>query len=523
MAISKDTLIAYAKYYVPNFHFDSTETVFPSSVDSWLQQCAQGSWSDPNDAHAGTSVVTATPPLTGVSQLIPQGGCAGTPAAGTDQPLSAALPLPVPAGFEPLGPGELFLDFGGWLSLESNQGFVEGNDQYIKSYYAEWFSQLQGLPYADPQGEPQQNALPTTAQISRVPIYCEVAWAGDYPRHCIAAGAMDFAPAVSTSEADLRPDTRMDPFLAITYYLFYPCTQPPPGLSSTVVGSPNALRREGQWEAVSLYFIASPPEAPGTVAGNPIGPATLSLPADPSQRAPLYAVSSQGIVLSGDGKDPSGLSANYPGLISAQTITGPLDVYVTSGTHKNLFSPTPTIEQSDPNQEGLVVGAAAQGVGAGGAGAVLGALAGGLAVGGAATSLTPLGWLLLILALLVMIAGIIVSAVAASGTSSIPTADSAGDVASSTGPALGGSSSVTQEAGDGSAEYTGLTNLQIFASESLSVDLPAPAWWPFPGRWGAYIAGGSELWDSGSFLTDRRGRTRAYWNTVVLQATALVL
>jgi hypothetical protein len=85
-----------------------------------------------------------------------------------------------------------------------------------------------------------------------------------------------------------------------------------------------------------------------------------------------------------------------------------------------------------------------------------------------------------------------------------------GDTADGGGTAVGGTASV------GQSQSPIATNLTIFTTPTLSRELPPPAWWSFPGRWGVAMGPGAIGWDSGAFLTDFKGRTRAYWNTVVL-------
>jgi hypothetical protein len=511
MAVDSTQIQAYANAFVPLFYFDPSETAFPVSVDSWLQQCAASDWNDATDPHAGTTVVMARPPLTNVDQLFTAGGCAGS--AGT--PLTTTQPLPIPDAYH--AGDELFLDFAGWASLSSpSRDLSKGNDNFIKAFYQPWFTNLNPSLSSETGGAPQRPGTTDTLP-TKLELYCEAAWAGEFTRLCIQQGCTDFAPAPTSDPTTLQPDTALDPFFVLTYYLFYPCTEPPPANPNLSPGSPNLNTREGQWEAVSLYFNAAPNN------GDQITAADLTLPPDPTGVTPAYAVLSQGIVASGDGIDTAGLSADYPAqpnTAAGSNVTTPLAVYVTCGTHKNLFTPTPVVTTSDPNQEGLVGGAAAQGVGAGAAGAGVGALASssGAAAGTALANFwNPFGWFLLIVGLILLIAGIAISAAAASQTGSTPAPDPQGDIAGGGGPAAGDSFSDPVTIGGIKVIPVG-TELTIFSTPALSPAPAPPPWWQFPGRWGVAIGPGATDWDSGGFLTDFLGRTRAYWNTVALQA-----
>jgi hypothetical protein len=512
MAIDGTQVQAFANNFVPFFYFDSKETIFPISAASFLQQCAAGDWTDATDPHAGTTVVAARGSLTDPSQLITSGGCAG----GTGSPLSATAALPIPDAFK--DGLELFLDFAGWESLTTGAGFTTGNDAFIEAFYQPWFSQLNGQLSSEEGSAPQRpgtsDALPT-----QLMLYCEGAWAGEYTRLCIAKNCTDFAPAATNDPSNLQPDPALDPFFVLTYYLFYPCTEPPPASVPTTVAAPITNKREGQWEAVSFYFTASSPTVGGAITA-----ADLTLPPDPTSVTPAFVVMSQGVLASGDGIATGGLSAGYPAQANTQTspasltaggfaTSGALPVYVTCGTHKNLFSLTPFATSSDPNQGGLAAGSVTVGAGGTAAGAGIGIIATVATATGAANFWNPLGWILLIIGLIAIIAGAIISAESSGGTSSTPLPNPQGDTADGGGTAVGGSASV----GQSSPLSPIATNLTIFTTPTLSPELPPPPWWSFPGRWGVAMGPQPLGWDSGAFLTDFKGRTRAYWNTVVLQ------
>jgi hypothetical protein len=211
MAINGAQVQLYADTFVPYLYFDSKETIYPVSAESFLQQCVAGDWTDPTDPHAGTTVIAVRGPLTSTDQLMGAGGCAG--AAG--QPLSATQPLPIPPNF--VEGFNLFLDFGGWESLTTGDGLTTGNDAFIESFYQPWFSQMSGMLSSEGGSAPQRagtkDAMPT-----QVIAYCEGTSAGEYTRLCIAQKCSDFAPAASDNASNLQPDPEIDPFFVLTYY-----------------------------------------------------------------------------------------------------------------------------------------------------------------------------------------------------------------------------------------------------------------------------------------------------------------
>jgi len=101
MAVSADQIQAYATQFLPQFRWEDSERIFPVSVDSWLEQCAEGDWQNATDPHRGTTVVSSAKTLS-ITSLAPSGGCRGvTAAAGpVGTPLDPTQPLPVPDGFK---------------------------------------------------------------------------------------------------------------------------------------------------------------------------------------------------------------------------------------------------------------------------------------------------------------------------------------------------------------------------------------------------------------------------------------
>lgn len=489
MSVSCDQVKAYATQFLPQFQFADTEKVYPVSVESYLTQCADGDWQNATDPHRGTTVVQARVPLS-LGALFPQNGCRGVTTAGpVGNPIDPTQPLPTNDALV----DEFFIDFAGWFSLQTGDGFVKGDEAYIHAYFSNYFSKFNGiLSQAGPT--PPTRTPPTMP--AAVSVYCEAAWAGDFTRTSIANNMFDFAPANGGG-----PDTRLDKYLVLSYYLFYPCTEPPPPNSSLSPDSPNNLFREGQWEAVSFYFNAAPPGAVVTSTED------LVLPQDPSSVTPDFAVLSNGITSSGDGQSPQ-IANSYPANVGTwsqggQTVyTGgfpsygkeivPQSVYVTSGTHKNLFSPTPTSSTSTPDPGWAAFGGALEG----GGGLVAGAT-GGTGVG-------------LIIGLIMLLIGFLIQ-LFAKDTTHTEQPDQQGDIASSNGPSAG---SIPPPGSGGAYVATELVTLSMLPDNA---GCPAPAWWPFPGRWGVAMSSALSSWDSGARRVDYMQRSRAYWNTVWLQ------
>ncbi len=489
MSVSCDQINAYATQFLPQFQFADTENVYPVSADSYLTQCADGDWQNATDPHRGTTVVQARVPLS-LGALFPQNGCRGVTTAGPQgSPIDPSKPLPSSNA----SVDEFFIDFAGWSSLETGDGFVKGDDAYIRAYFSKYFSNFNG---ALSQAGPTPPTRTPPAMPGAVYVYCEAAWAGDFTRASIANNMFDFAQAVGGG-----PDPQLDKYFVLSYYLFYPATEPPPPNSSLSADSPNNLYREGQWEAVSFYFNA---ETPGAVVQSA---ADLVLPADPSGVTPDFAVLSNGITSSGDGQSPQ-IAICYPANVGSwsqggQTVYSggfpsygkelvPQSVYVTSGTHKNLFSPTPTSSTSSVDPGWAALGGALEG-----GGGIVAGTTGGTGVG------LVIGLIMLLIGFLMQLFG--------KDTTTTPEPDSQGDIATSGGPSAG---SIAPPGGSSAYVATQLVTVSTLPGNP---GCPPPAWWPFPGRWGVAMSSALSSWDSGARRVDYMQRSRAYWNTVWLQ------
>jgi hypothetical protein len=496
MAVKCDQVKSYATQFLPQFVFGTSERVFPVTAESYLTQCAEDDWTDTASPHMGTAVIVTTTPLE-ITELTAMSGCHGT----AGNPIDPSQPL----AFRPGSPeDESFLDFGGWPSLTTGDGFTTGNDDYIRRHFSTYFAKFNGALAMGEQPPPTR----TPAQLpDKMAIYCEAAWAGDFTRLAIKNQLGDFASPATNNPNQLTPDPRLDPYFVLTYYLFYPCTEPPPPTSTFSPSSPNQLFREGQWEAVSFYFKST-----NDVVNSANG---LALAADPAKVTPDHVVLSQGITRSGDGFQGAGLANSYPAQpgswsqggqvggpphgISGGRLLEQQSVFVTEGTHKNLFSPTPTATTSSSDPAWAATGGALEGAGGTLAGTGLGA--------------TPIGWPLIIIGALLFLAGFLMQLFGKDdSTSQLP--DSSGDTATSNGPVANPGATPT-DSGAPSVDI----DLKVFSALPDNVDCQPPAWWSYPGRWGVAMSSGAAGWDSGGRRIDFKGRSRAYWNTVWLQTT----
>lgn len=231
----------------------------------------------------------------------------------------------------------------------------------------------------------------------------------------------------------------------------------------------------------------------------------LDIPADPSTTAPAFVLLSTGITFSGDGLS-AGLATDYPASPYTPAPTGANPtVYVTSGTHKNLSASTSvTTYQTGPSAT-TDPGWAATGAALEGAGGITAGVTGGTGVG------LAVGFILWLIGFLIsLLAGDPASGSVVTGSTTSDAPDSSGDVANSGGAVSG---SVPAPAG---TAYVA-ADLVVISTLPNNPDLPAPAWWSYPGRWGVAMSSGSSGWDSGGRRIDFISRSRAYWNTVWAQ------
>ena len=196
------------------------------------------------DGEPGAAVCTADPLMTALKVL------AGPPVDG-DRPIDLdhdsgdAYSLASDA-IRRVGP-EAFLDIGGWLPGPAGEAFRTGDLDYLTALCSELASAVNPrMPWTPPDV-----VRPTPWQWVPQPphptMYCEVSWAGTWPRRAAQHGGREF-PA---------DEHGLDHMLAFTYHLLYGARVAPEG---------GARHSEGQWEAITLFFQAE-------VGGETAGPA----------------------------------------------------------------------------------------------------------------------------------------------------------------------------------------------------------------------------------------------------------
>ena len=179
MAINCNQIQAYANNFLPQFQFADTENIYPISIESWIKHCSVGDWNSQTDPHRGSAVVQAPTPLQ-INGLTAVHGCQEIPSQNHQGPPSFGPPLdptqPPPAVSSGANK-EAFIDFAGWSSLQSSDGFVTGDDTYIRDYFSSYFQKFNPLISISTPPTRTPPTIPTG-----VTIYCEAAWAGDLRR-----------------------------------------------------------------------------------------------------------------------------------------------------------------------------------------------------------------------------------------------------------------------------------------------------------------------------------------------------
>ena len=294
----------------------------------------------------------------------------------------------------------------------------------------------------------------------------------------------------------------------------------PPSEDKPADGTPDPAQnpakptREGQWEAITIFF-----------RGDPGGPA------DPDGRPrsfawtePAFVAYSQGYD-QGDEMQPAEVRPWKPAVNTAgewnqfgveKDGTHPV-AYVTAGTHRHEFGDAfvskhvTATSVGSPHQQTAYIADGLAGLAI--AGSVSGTIPPPIAVG------------LLILALLILLFWLIQMAVDSGSADPAPPADEL-IVGRGTGPAAAptaGSPSTSSGGVPSGASGTVPTDLRVVnpfrAVEAPTSSYPPPAdvceypwWWDFAGRWGVKVVKGT-TWDSGTHRADRWSRSRGYWNT----------
>lgn len=540
--LTHQKIIQLLEQYEPVFFFDPTEQFFPSVAEEVLAHEATESWDNVPTHQRGTAVLLAA--------LASAAYDASDVKAGVDDPHGAPLTFngTPPEGIgQPFGynsaKNDLFLDCAGWYDTASFAGadaaaYTTGSIDYLQNLFSALGHAMNDtIPDTTPSPPPSFSVPRTTSPT----IYAELEWAGRYPvldqdRVNQIGGQNDF-PLQSDGSDNPLPFSALDDYLALTYHLFYPAMEPSPVSPAT----PDERYREGQWEAVTIFLKGDPDFGVTDKNGRPdfvfsVGKTALT---------PRFLAYSRGYSLGDDNFNPLGATVQpWPGGTTASQAlvlqSSPM-VYVTAGTHKNLYGleamVTPGTSTPNPvlNSTGQVVMGAA------------GILAGvclayaGYAVAPASTTPPTLAALLaaaavcLIISLVIFIIGLILFLLSflfpdTTPQTETPQSSQPGtDVARDDGPATapGGVSSSTAS----SVVTPTLRLISDYAFDPTppisTYPLPAPppatgavempSWWEFAGRWGVRVtptASGS--WDSGSRRTDPFGRSRAYWNSYQL-------
>jgi hypothetical protein len=356
-------------------------------------------------------------------------------------------------------------------------------------------------------------------------------------------GAADFPPVIgSNSKGEPGPLSALNNYLALTYYLFYPAMEPSP------VSAPNLdveRFREGQWEAVTIFLKGDPDFGITDPQGRPDFPFTIRYvgkPRIPELRGltPRFLAYSTGYSFGDDNFNPLSATVQpWPDEVtktSAAIIASshPM-VFVTAGTHRNLYSIDATVTPgtSQPNTALNTTGAALMGA----AGSAMGICAGVLLATPPPADVAGFVICVIVAAVLFLLGLIlfILSFLLPDTTPQTETPQSTQpgtDVARDDGPAAippmpgttvsTNASSVVAPTLRLISEF-GFDPTPPITAYPLPSPLPStgaiemPSWWAFPGRWGVRVTPmASGAWDSGSRRTDPFGRTRAYWNAYQL-------
>lgn len=536
------TITQLLEQYQPVFFFDPTEQFFPSVAEEVLAHEATESWDNVPTHQRGTAVLLA--PLAAVAYD------ASDVKAGVDDPHGAPLTF---NSTPPEGIGQqfgynsarndLFLDCAGWDDTASVAGagaaaYGTGAIEYLQNLFSALGHAMNDtIPDTTPSPPPAFSVPRTTSPT----IYAELEWAGRYPvldqDRVNQIGAQNDFPLQSGGTDRPQPFSALDDYLALTYHLFYPAMEPSP----VSLPTPDERYREGQWEAVTIFLKGDADFGVTDKDGRPdfvfsVGKTALT---------PRFLAYSTGYSLGDDNFNPLSATVQpWPGGTTASqalVLQSRPVVYVTAGTHKNLYgleavvTPGTSTPNASLNSSGqAVMGAAgilagiclwyaaatlaAAGVTAPTVAALLAAAASCLIISGA---IFLIGLILFVLSLLFP---------DTTPQTETPQSSQPGtDVARNDGPATGpgGVSSPTAS----SLVTTTLRLISDYAFDPTppisTYPLPSPlsatgavempSWWGFAGRWGVRVtptASGS--WDSGSRRTDPFGRSRAYWNSYQL-------
>jgi hypothetical protein len=522
MAISAATLRALIDGYLPYLHFAPGERFFPSDVDAWITNSIAEPW-QPAGSHLSGTVVMTSPN----TDTFPGGFPAQTnvmqgshfPAGRRLRPsdlaeLTGAAVAKLNAG------DDVFLNFAGWPPRSGGRAapdFTQGSPQRVYDHFSPLAVAVSGQPAASDVLQNPDNTIPAVVQGPTPTVFVEVDWAGRFTRLAdldAAAGE----PGIFGPTNGMR-DT-LDKLIVFTYHYFYPLTDVPPPGGSTAPG-PSVVQREGQWEAVSV-FVRIDPDFSSTKPG-PRTPDGLQVPvpdfADPGPTAlPLLFLSysftghADDVTPQSNVRLASASDVSWPqrpsppppdefgvGVISS---VGPVEpwrpaVFVTSGTHKNMFSPAdvPTDVDLGPKSDlaGLSTGF-------------------GIAAG-AASGIPNGGWIVGIFFALLALIFFVASQLDHDHTTTYAPTGPDDDFVPPAGPTTvpGFTNSVPVPT------VRPFSLLPAAAGEETDAIFQPPPWSNFPGRWGLRVEPSSAVrWDNGMRFRDVNGRSRAFWNTLAL-------
>jgi hypothetical protein len=528
--------------FQPFFFFDPSEKFFPAAAEEFLNQQATESWSSSTTHQRGSAVLLVPTNSFGMGDLSAQSQFGWTDPNGTPlsfSPSDFSGTAPTVAGYAPDPHGntavELFVDCAGWTDTASLAAanapadYTTGDSKYLQQLFSGLANGMNpSIPVTPPSPAPNFSNL---TQLTTPTIYAEFDWAGIYPtqdqtRVTSVGDGSDFPQPIGATMPTRFAG--LDDYIVLTYYLFYPALTPPP---SPATPDSSERFREGQWEAVSVFLKSQPTDARDT-NGRPDFNVTLDANGgltSAGTTAPRFLVYSSGYSSGEDNFTSLNSTVQFwPGAgpsAAALTQSTHPSVFVTAGTHRNLFNPnirvvvtggspgTPAITNSGRNSE--ITTANAMMSGAVGAAITCGALM---------DVLGPVAIACFILSAVIGVIGLILLAVAESesptegGTPATPgTPQPPTDVASATGPSATSASStggpklrlISQYDFDPTPPITTYPLPQAGSQPQIEM----PTWWDYPGRWGVAVnramAGN---WDSGTRRTDPFHRSRAYWN-----------
>ncbi len=537
---SNDTMVALGKAFAPFLLFDPSERFFPVAAEEVLDHESTEPWPDATTHERGTAVLNVARAATVFSDADVVAG-AHTP-AGHRLTLDANPPNGIgqPFGFDP-SVRDVFLDVGGWEDAPDPGDplaprFTQGSAAYDDLLFRTLSHQLNpALPIDSPARTPSFT-LPRSNQPT---VYVECEWAGMYPRQdhdrvTRTGDHPDFPPAIGTSQHSADTVlTDLDTNIALTYYMLYPAMEPSP-----LVNNDDSRRREGQWEAITVYLRGRPSDHRDEQGRPEFSLEVVEVP--PSEAGPghtevvgaeaRFIAYSRGYDHGADSDSP--LKAEVRPLfnvgnsdLAVSTFSNHALAYVTGGTHKNLFSTAAIIHTGDsqPNTTLNPLG-----------GALMGAAgtAAGVCLGLAPPPLTPACIVCLIIAAVVFLIGLILFLLSLFLRDD-PPVDEAPDPAGADVARDGGAAALppgqaqphrpgVPPSGNGAGMILRFINRFGFdpTPPVAAYPLPRPdvaelpSWWGFVGRWGVRTQNRpATSWDSGTRRTDAFGRSRGYWNT----------